>query len=135
VAYGETNETVVIKAKNAQNCELTPIVCVGESVSEYKAKKTREAVSIQLKSLKNVLQGNVIIAYEPVWAIGSGMVPSVEEISDIHEFIKNETGHAAVYGGSVTAQNYKTIVSVDNVAGVLVGGESLNVDKFSAILC
>ena len=80
----------------------------------------------------------IVIAYEPIWSIGTGMIPNKEEISNIHLYIKNiifrEKKLKILYGGSVKANNYKEIISLDGVDGLLVGGASLNLDEFNKIL-
>ena len=87
---------------------------------------------------KNIDLNNIIIAYEPVWSIGTGLIPKIEEISDTHHFIKNEilknNNTKVLYGGSVKANNYKKILDAANVDGLLVGGASLNLDEFNQIL-
>jgi triosephosphate isomerase len=81
---------------------------------------------------------NTIIAYEPVWAIGSGLTPSLDEIDEIHNFIKNEIqgyeNYKILYGGSVKSANSKEILNLDSVDGLLIGGASLNFDEFKKIL-
>ena len=91
------------------------------------------------KSLpKNIDIENIIIAYEPVWSIGTGLVPDQNQISEIHDFIKQEVLRSnqvrVIYGGSVKAANYKKILEIQNVDGLLVGGASLNLDEFNQII-
>ena len=81
---------------------------------------------------------NLIIAYEPIWAIGTGLTPSIKEITEIHNFIKKDiTGfqnYKVIYGGSVKSSNSKEILAIENVDGVLVGGASVNIEEFNRII-
>jgi triosephosphate isomerase len=74
------------------------------------------------------------IAYEPIWAIGTGLTPTLDEINDVHKFIFETCGHFPIYGGSVTTKNYKPILELDSVNGLLIGKESLDPEKFAEIL-
>jgi triosephosphate isomerase len=113
---------------------------VGETLEQKKNNQTKEVLSKQIrKSIpKNSNNNNTIIAYEPIWAIGTGLTPSVGEIKDIHSFIKNEIrdyeNFKIIYGGSVKSPNSKEILKIDNVDGVLVGGASLDIKEFNKIL-
>ena len=105
-----------------------------------KNNQTKEVLSKQIiKSIpKNSNNNNTIIAYEPIWAIGTGLTPSIDEIKDIHNFIKNEIhdykNFKILYGGSVKSTNSKEILNIDSVDGVLVGGASLDIKEFNKIL-
>ncbi|MDR1907883.1 MAG: triose-phosphate isomerase [Holosporales bacterium] len=132
---GESDGLIARKLACARNNRLTPIVCVGESRDDYSQKKTREVLSRQLLPLRSHLgAGSVFIAYEPIWAIGSGLVPSNAEIDDVHKFIFETCGITPFYGGSVTADNYKPIIELDSVGGLLIGGESLKPERFVSII-
>ena len=90
-------------------------------------------------SVPNVANSeNLIIAYEPIWAIGTGLTPSMQEIAEIHNFIKNEikdfNNNKVLYGGSVNSSNCKEILSLKNVDGVLIGGASINIEEFNKII-
>jgi len=111
---------------------LTPIFCIGEKLEEKKLGKTFSALRKQLKAIKEI---NCIIAYEPVWAIGSGLTPSVKEIDSALEFIYKETGNKNIlYGGSVNKNNVKEIIDLPSVKGILLGGASINLNEFATIV-
>jgi triosephosphate isomerase len=131
--YGETDEAVRGKAEMAQKHGLTPVICVGESLKEYEKGRTQQILEQQLERLGDVLP-KAIIAYEPIWAIGTGKTPSPQEIGTVHKFIKERFNTIAIYGGSVTLDNYKELAAIKNVGGLLVGGESLKIDRFAKIL-
>jgi len=143
--HNETNEMVQAKAKAAIEAGLIPIICVGESEEERVAGQTLTVVTSQLRgSVPPESKGNeIIIAYEPVWAIGTGKVPEVKDVADVHQMIRKELasilGHGGqelriLYGGSVKADNAGTLMAIDNVDGALVGGASLRADDFTGIL-
>ena len=128
---GLTNEQVANKAKLCINNGITPIVCVGE----INKKSDVNFVVEQVKSALSLIEaGDVIFAYEPLWAIGSGLVPTVDHINKASKIIKdtcNSLGFVPVvlYGGSVDDNNFKELIK-SNIDGFLVGGASLNTDKF-----
>ncbi len=138
--FSETDDQVAIKASNSLKSNIHPIVCVGETLAQKKNNQTKEVLSKQIrKSIpKNSNNNNTIIAYEPIWAIGTGLTPSIDEIKDIHNFIKNEIrdyeNFKILYGGSVKSTNSKEIINIDSVDGVLVGGASLDIKEFNKIL-
>ena len=146
--FGENDAGVNRKAHAALAAGLMPIVCVGETLEEREAGNTEGVVERQLAS---GLQGltepqleKVIIAYEPVWAIGTGKVATVQQAGDVHRFIrdwlKTNFGQTAAdrmriqYGGSVKADNAKGLLADPDIDGALVGGASLNPDEFDAII-
>ena len=144
--YGESDALVRAKALAARRAGLTAIVCVGETREERDAGQTRHVVSRQLDgSLPETdldVAANIVIAYEPVWAIGSGQTPTPGDIGDIHDFIRarldvrfGEAGHDVriLYGGSVKPANARQLLTVENVDGALVGGASLDAAEFLAI--
>jgi triosephosphate isomerase (TIM) len=144
--YGESDALVRAKALAARRAGLAAIVCVGETREERDAGQTRHVVSRQLDgSLPETDSGaavNIVVAYEPVWAIGSGQTPTPGDIGDIHDFIRarldvrfGEAGHTVriLYGGSVKPANAGQLLTVDNVDGALVGGASLDAAEFLAI--
>jgi triosephosphate isomerase (TIM) len=140
--HGETDATVRAKALAARRAGLIPIVCVGETRAERHGGRTREVVRRQLDSSLPDAAGNMVIAYEPVWAIGTGVTPTATDIGDIHDFIRGrlssrfgEAGQGArlLYGGSVKPANAKELLAVENVDGALVGGSSLSANEFLAI--
>ncbi len=146
--FGETNETVQRKAKAALSCGLTPIVCIGETLSERDANQTFDVIAKQLEGAFNGwLAADVqktILAYEPVWAIGTGRNATPEQAQEVHAFIRQWVAKkfsASVgeslriqYGGSVNAGNAAQLLSQPDVDGALVGGASLKADAFSAIV-
>ena len=147
--FGETDETVNKKTTAACSPNLVPIVCVGETLVEYESGRTAEVVSRQvragLKGLVPEFAARIVIAYEPVWAIGTGRASSAENANAvIRDFIRKplaemygETTAQAVrvlYGGSVTAANALEFFSQPEIDGALVGGASLKLDEFVAIV-
>ncbi|MFZ0774988.1 MAG: triose-phosphate isomerase [Xanthobacteraceae bacterium] len=144
--HGESDALVRAKALAALRAGLTAMVCVGETREERDAGQTRHVVSRQLDgSLPETdpdAATNIVVAYEPVWAIGSGQTPTPGDISDIHDFIRarlnvrfGEAGHNVriLYGGSVKPANARQLLTVENVDGALVGGASLDAAEFLAI--
>ena len=133
--HAESDEQVLNKAKAAQGAGLMPIICVGETEAERKSGK---AVSVVLSQLKGSLpeDGPRVIAYEPVWAIGTGLVPTLDDIAEMHSAIREFVGPDThiLYGGSVKPGNAAEILTVANVDGALVGGASLKADDFFGII-
>ncbi|PCJ59264.1 MAG: triose-phosphate isomerase [Planctomycetota bacterium] len=146
--YGETNEWVSKKTSCVLNNSLTPIVCLGESLEQRESGKLEEVLGAQLSEGLFHLSADdfskVIIAYEPVWAIGTGKTASPEQAQEVHAFIRNlikekygDTVSEKIiiqYGGSVNDKNAKELLGQADIDGALVGGASLKVDGFSAIL-
>ena len=143
--HGETNEVVRAKAEAGLKSGLKVVVCIGETKDERLAGQAADVCARQLAgSLPNdSTPDTVIVAYEPVWAIGTGLSPTTPDITAIHEVVRSElkkrfpgsAGHWRVlYGGSVTASNAASIFESDEVDGVLVGGASLKADSFLAII-
>ena len=129
------------KLLNAITAGLTPVYCVGETLEEREAGHHLDVICEQLTALDGIASDAVVVAYEPVWAIGTGKVASLEQIEEIHRAIKAEClrrqkGSATIrvlYGGSVKADNAMAILSIDDVDGALVGGASLVPESFSVI--
>ena len=140
--FGENNETLSAKLDNALAAGLIPILCVGETLAQRQAAQEQSVVAEQLSVLRGKAMPHIAVAYEPVWAIGTGQVASAEQIADMHAFIYAEllsftnksANIRALYGGSVNAQNAETILTLPNVDGALVGGASLQADSFAAIV-
>lgn len=135
--YGEKNEIMSKKIRNAINVNLRVLYCVGEKLEEREAGRTLDVVYEQLSILKDVQNEGYDIAYEPVWAIGTGKVAKPEDASfvqgKIKEYLdKNNLGKnvRVLYGGSVKPENAKELLSVENVDGLLVGGASLDPVSF-----
>ena len=140
MTFQESNKDISIKAYNAINNGIVPIICIGETLIEKNNQQTKEVLSAQIQQSlpKNANSNNVIIAYEPIWAIGTGLTPAIKEINEIHEFIKNELNNKedfkVIYGGSVKSNNSKEIMKIHNVDGVLVGGASMDSKEFESII-
>lgn len=139
-AYQESNALVAQKAEAVLLAGLTAIVCVGETAEQLASGSTTKIITQQVKESlpKNVRASNLVIAYEPVWAIGSGQQPAPAEIAAVHKTIRQAVGPAGetiriLYGGSVTPSNAANILSESEVDGLLVGSASLNSDGFWAI--
>ncbi|MBR2141383.1 MAG: triose-phosphate isomerase [Rickettsiales bacterium] len=140
----ETNELVAKKAISALNGDITPIICVGESLEIREAKEHLDFIKKQvLNSTNGVDLEKSIIAYEPVWAIGTGKVPTLDEIDEMNSHIKkilskksglDEDKINVLYGGSVKSSNVKDIATIKSVNGVLVGGASLKGEEFFNIV-
>ena len=139
--FKEADDTIFKKVEAAIKSKLTPIVCIGETLSEKKANKTLQVLDNQINgSLAKIdPHEQVIVAYEPVWAIGSGLTPDENEIEETHLYIKTKLDQhfnadtPILYGGSANAKNCSQIISIDNVGGLLVGGASLKKHDFIAI--
>ena len=146
--YGETNAILKEKVVLALANNLTPIFCIGEVLSERKAGKQNEIVETQIQESLFHLSaedfGKIVLAYEPVWAIGTGVTATSEQAQEMHAFIRkilvgkygndvaNET--SILYGGSCNASNAKELFANPDVDGGLIGGASLSVDKFLPIV-
>lgn len=139
----ETDELVANKAKKALENDITPLICVGESLEVREAREHFKHIGEQvIKSTEGVDLTKAIIAYEPIWAIGTGKVPSEKDINEMCDYIKealvkikgaNKATLRVVYGGSVKSTNSKQILSMSQVNGVLVGGASLKGEEFLKI--
>ena len=146
VNYNENNNLIKSKAQIALNEGLKAIICIGETLKERETSITLDIIKKQLfESLPQEITGEtVIIAYEPVWAIGTGLTPSIEQITEVHDFIRAELennygkkiGHSVniLYGGSMNAKNAHEISAIVNVDGGLVGGASLKAESFIPII-
>jgi triosephosphate isomerase len=143
--HGETDLLVSAKAEAALAAGLSPIICVGETLAEREAGRAVEVVRGQvLNSLPLALAGREFaVAYEPVWAIGTGLTPTLEQIEEVHRAVRaamlERLGMAAatapiLYGGSVKPDNARDILSVPEVGGALVGGASLKAADFLGIV-
>lgn len=144
--HHETDAQVQSKARAAYRCGLNAIICVGETLEEREAGTALEVVAAQLTGSlpEEATAQNTVIAYEPVWAIGTGHVPSTGQIAEIHGMIRSRiscilgtvqaTEMTLLYGGSVKAGNAAEIFAIPNVDGALVGGASLTAADFSPIV-
>ena len=143
--FGETDADVAAKVKAAVTAGLEPIICVGETLDQREAGEAIRVVSAQVAgSLPPALGGRAFaVAYEPVWAIGTGLTPTLEQIAEVHAAVRaamvvqlGEGGRIApiLYGGSVKPSNAAEILAVAEVGGALVGGASLEADAFMGII-
>lgn len=142
--HGETSANVAAKAEAALSAGLTAIICVGETCEERDAGETLAIIDAQLEGSlpKRCDAQNVVIAYEPVWAIGTGLTPSVDDVAQVHTHIRarletlNNTGAQMriLYGGSVKPSNAAELMGAANVNGALVGGASLKATDFNGII-
>src|SRR5262249_29631290 len=126
--FGETDEAVGKRARAALDAGLSVIGCVGETESERKAGETRDGLRRQLAVFEP--EDNLVVAYEPVWAIGTGKTATPEMAQEAHRFIKGLIDVPVLYGGSVKPDNAAELLARDDVDGALVGGASLDVESF-----
>ena len=144
--YGETSEIVAEKTKAAIDSGLTPILCLGESLDQRESGKTESVVSEQLNKVIKMVGieafNNIIIAYEPVWAIGTGMTATPEQAQAVHKFIRDLLASssqdiadktAILYGGSMNAGNAVELISCADIDGGLIGGAALKAEDFLQI--
>ena len=146
--FGETDEGVNKKIHHAMGLGILPIVCVGETLEQRNAGETLTTIesqlSIGLTGLSPEEKTRLVIAYEPVWAIGTGVNATPEQVVDVHKFIRKylieslgfseEIGVRILYGGSVNPENSKQLLKEKEIDGALVGGASLNLESFCAII-
>jgi len=147
--FGETDETVNRKLRSALRYDLTPIVCVGETLDEYDSNRTEEVVRRQINlgfaDIDAAMASHIIVAYEPVWAIGTGKASSGENANTVHKQVirpaltelfgeENAQAIRIQYGGSVTSANASEFFSQSDIDGALVGGASLKPQEFIAIV-
>ena len=146
--FGETDESANVKVKAALAAGLTPILCVGELLAEREAGRTEEVLGRQFRGGVAALTGaefsRIILAYEPVWAIGTGKTATPEMAADAHRFLRQQAAEAftpecaaglrILYGGSVKPDNIKGLMAQVEIDGALVGGASLKADAFASIV-
>jgi triosephosphate isomerase len=143
--HGETDALIAAKTRAAWEAGLTAVVCVGETEAQRDAGTTLSVVGAQLAGSlpEGATAANTVIAYEPVWAIGTGRTPTLDEIAEVHAHIRAEltrrfgaeaAGMRLLYGGSVKSSNATEIFAVPHVDGALVGGASLKAADFGAIV-
>lgn len=144
-AYGETDATVCDKSTAAQEAGLVAIVCIGESLAQREAGQALPVIRAQLESSvpDGSSGGTVVVAYEPIWAIGTGKIPTLEQIAEVHSTLRSDLvarfgaagkGIRLLYGGSVKPDNAAAIFAIPDVDGALVGGASLKAEDFSPIV-
>ena len=144
--FHENNELIGKKMSRVINAGMKPILCIGETIVEMNNGKTYDIIEEQIiKGLTNVKSiDKIIIAYEPVWAIGTGLTATVEKINEMHTFIRKILSRLytnnisdktpILYGGSVNSDNANELISIDGVNGFLIGGASLDVIKFTDVV-
>lgn len=135
--HNESDLDINQKIKIALNNKLLPIVCVGETLEQYESGSSKEIVKKQLEiALDKIDFTKIVIAYEPIWAIGTGKTATAEYAQEMCKFIRSLTNSETLiqYGGSVNPKNINQILSQDDVDGALVGGASLDVDSFLALV-
>jgi len=139
--FNETNEVILNKLRNVIEYKINPILCIGESLEDRKSEKTVDVLKSQIESAcsdLNFSDVELVIAYEPVWAIGTGVAADIETISETHnqirnflpEYLQNSENTSILYGGSVNPDNCRNILDIENVDGFLIGGASLSPQKF-----
>lgn len=146
--FGETDDTVNLKLKSALNADLTPIICVGEVLEERESGLTEDVLRRQcataFRNISATKASALAIAYEPVWAIGTGKTATPQLAAQAHQFIRGEAGKTfgkdfanelrILYGGSVKPENAKALMAEEEIDGALVGGASLDPKSFAAII-
>lgn len=142
--HAETSRIVAKKAEAALAAGLIAIICLGETAEQRKRGEAHEVVGRQLRESlpHNAQSGNVVIAYEPIWAIGSGVTPQLDEVQEMHERLRRDlaerlgdeaAGLRILYGGSMTPENAPGLLALPDVDGGLIGGASLKAESFWAI--
>jgi triosephosphate isomerase (TIM) len=133
--FGETDETVARRTVAALRHGLRVIACVGESLEERESGQMDLVLRLQVEAIADVAGADegLVIAYEPVWAIGTGQTATPEQAREVHAFIKGLLDVPVLYGGSVNPDNAEELLSQEGVDGALVGGASLDVESFAAI--
>ena len=135
--YSETDEQINLRARSAQAHDLIPILCVGESLDQREARETERVIHRQVEQgLEGIDPTRLIVAYEPIWAIGTGKTCAAEEANRICGLIRGWVGHPEVvvqYGGSVNPATIDQLMAQSEIDGVLVGGASLNPENFARI--
>jgi triosephosphate isomerase (TIM) len=141
--HAETDADVHAKALAARSAGLVSIICVGETLAQREAGKTLGVIAGQMASVPvDMTGGTLVVAYEPVWAIGTGLTPTIAQIGEVHAFLRGRleerigdaSGVRLLYGGSVKPSNAAEIFAVRDVDGALVGGASLKAADFGAII-
>ena len=134
---GETDRLINLKIKTAVKSGLKVIFCIGETLSQKRKKITKQILSKQIKAGLDKIQKrkNILIAYEPVWSIGTGIIPKPDELFKTIDFIKNKVkSNKVLYGGSVNPKNIRDLKSIRNIDGFLIGGASQEPKKFIDII-
>ncbi|MDF3047401.1 MAG: tpiA [Candidatus Midichloriaceae bacterium] len=132
----ETAQEIHDKIKSLLEIGITPILCLGEDIISYKAKETKEVISMQLDEIGFEIDwSKVLVAYEPIWAIGTGKVPTNEEIKSVAKIISDKVNPMGIiYGGSVNAENIAQLSAISHVKGFLIGSASTKLQELMDIL-
>ena len=133
--FFETNRMIQKKLNLCKQYQLTPILCVGETIEERNSGQVKSVISNQLNVIREYDEV-FYIAYEPVWAIGTGQTATPEIAEGVHAFIRKEVGEGIpiLYGGSVNAKNVESLLNMPSINGALIGGASLKLDEFTKII-
>tara|TARA_B100001540_G_scaffold304395_1_gene314065 strand:- start:818 stop:1534 length:717 start_codon:yes stop_codon:yes gene_type:complete len=138
--FNESNKAVNLKSINLIKNKIIPVVCIGETLEEKEKKITKDVLLKQINESIPAISNNqnTIIAYEPIWAIGTGLTPTLDDIDEVHSYIRNIdkkfNKFKILYGGSVKSSNSADINQIKNVDGCLIGGASLKVNEFNTII-
>lgn len=137
--FGETNEQVANKAAAGLSAGITPIICVGETLEQRESDSTLEVIGSQLSAIAADVLSASVVAYEPVWAIGTGKTATPEQAQEVHKFIREQLGESGdsvriLYGGSVKADNASELFGQADIDGGLIGGASLKAEDFELIV-
>ena len=134
--FNETNQIINDKLLAFEKYNIMPIICIGETLKEFTEGKTKQTIKRQLKKcLQNVKHRRFLISYEPIYAIGNGMVPEISHIENIIKIIKDYVGYdiPVLYGGSVSNSNINTLKNMKNIDGFLVGTAAIDPSNFIAM--
>ena len=139
--FKESNQMIKKKILNCYQSDITPIICIGEDVETRKKQKHLSYIKRQINALITEKCQHLIIAYEPVWSIGTGKIPTKDQINEVFSLIKDKVEgdelancNDIVYGGSVDKDNYKSILDIPLVSGLLIGSASLRINEFNKII-
>ena len=132
----ENNKTINQKIKSALDNNLKVVLCIGENLESYNQNKTKEIIKNQIEKALEKINQEIIISYEPVWAIGTGLTPKEEEIKDIIDYIKNLFNYQikVLYGGSVSEKNINKLKQIKNIDGFLIGSAAINPNNLKKII-
>jgi len=134
----ESNEEIIEKAKRLLEENITPILCIGENKEERENNQVISKINNQLESIKENLSqeelNKIIIAYEPIWAIGTGIVPTNDQIKEVIDYIKDKFNNKVLYGGSVNQNNVEELIKIKEIDGFLIGSMGLYPEKLQEFI-